>query len=138
MKKLLAIVLAAALLLGGCANTNDPDNTDTEQPSVEATSPGLYIPESQQEKESNGSVRRYDLPGENYHWLAMLNDKLLVATTGAQTTLTLLSGNKCTASEPVCIDEELSRDQWQLQSTGIAYYSKKTGPMVYLDNQLKE
>ncbi len=138
MKKYLLIALAVILLMSGCAQPEDMEEIQPEQTVTEETVPGLYVPQSQQETESSGAVRRYDLPGGGYYLLTEFEGKLLLASGDAYTSLILLSGEDCVPTAPVTIDALLDQKGWQTTSSGFVYYAEHSSELVYLDSRLQE
>ena len=138
MKKYLLIALSVILLLGGCAQPENMDDTQPEQTVTEETIPGLYVDQSQQETGSGGAVRRYDLPDEGNYLLTEYEGKILLASGDTYSSLTLLSGENCVPAAPVTIDAVLNQNNWQVTPNGFVYYADHSSELVYLDSRLQE
>lgn len=132
MKKVL-FCLALALLLTGCSVTEGPEET-TETSVPETTQPGLYLEESAVEQQTNGAVRRYDLP-EQYDEIAAIGDKLLLVKQGDLLSLTQLNGEKCVIGNTA---ELPFSGEWRATQTGFVYHDVQRREIVLLDPQLQQ
>jgi len=133
MKKLL-MILFMVLILSGCA-TQEPAQTTTEAvtTTAETTPPGYYVPQSSVEKQTNGAVRMYQLPDENYSDISAIGDQILLTAEQGNPTLTVLTGADCvpTASLTVPVEGEALYN-------GYAYFLGEEKEIVFLDAQLNE
>ena len=140
MKKLLCFSFALILLLTGCATQQDPETTvDTTTVSTEPVYMGLYVQNSSLEQQTQGAVRRYELPG-SYEWLSQVGDKVLLASGEGSTELTVLTGTDGVPTTQVLdgIDITTPEAVWQATYTGFVYYSPEEKQAVFLDPQLQE
>ncbi len=140
MKRIALTGLVLMLLLTGCAVQQDPETTEQiTTAATEAIYQGLYVRDSQIEQQTQGAVRRYNLPS-SYHWMSMVGDKLLLATGGKDTELTVLVGADAVPSTTVISGIDLTGEDvaWQNTYTGFVYYDETTKQAVFLDPQLQE
>ncbi len=140
MKNVILISSLLLVLLTGCATQQDPETTEqTAAATTEAVYQGLYVQNSQIEQQTQGAVRRYDLPG-SYSWMSMVGDKLLLAAGGSDTELTTLVGTDGVPSTTVIPGVDLAGEgaAWQATYTGFVYYIESAKQAVFLDPQLQE
>lgn len=134
MKRLLIILVACLLLMTACANNADPETTADTTAATEPTDPGLYVPGSDIEQQTNGAVRRYDLNGNSYTDVFGVGERVILTSGSGQITFEALTGDRCTAAGSATLPQGL----WQLTNNGIAYYDMEQNQAVYLDSQLQE
>lgn len=138
MKRVLPILLLL-ILLCGCANGDTPEQTgEGTSQTTQAASVSTYIPNSEVEQQTNGAVRQYDLGNQTIHWIAPINDGVLLVTEGEQSALTVLSGKDGTIVATATIPVKLSKDSVWQTTGGFAYYDSGSRQMVFLDSQLSE
>lgn len=138
MKRVWIAIILLGLLLTGCAWREEPEDTE---PVPETTAPGLYQPQSTVEQQTEGAVRRYDLPGEDYCWISIVGDQLLLASsTESVTELMLLGGaeGRTVATAQIPMDLSAEDVSWRATHSGFAYYNSQLGDVVFLDSQLQE
>lgn len=138
MKKII-LLFALLLLLGlcvGCA-TEDP-GAEITTVTTEATVPGIYFPESDIEKQTSGAVRVYDLPEDNFRWVSLVGDQLLMATAGDGASLSVMTGLDCVKTASIPIDPKYTDANCQTLHNGFAYYIAEENTAVFLDSQLHE
>ena len=126
MKYLLSLALVLALLLSGCAVNVTPYQTESSVPETTAA-PGLYLPESAVEKQTQGAGYRYDLPAE-YQTITGIGDKLLLVTQDDKLTLTELVGERRALGQTV---ELPLSPAWRAVHSGFVYYDAQTGEIVF-------
>lgn len=135
MKKLILISLALLLLLTGCGLGAAEETT---APTTEPTEPpGLYVENSAVEQQTQGAVRAYALDS-SYDSLMSVNSQLVLRSTGKETGMRVLSGDRCVTALEASLDFDLTQTAFQTTYTGLVYYDKQTGEAVYLDGQLRE
>lgn len=133
MKKIWILMLAL-LFLTGCAVNDSPD--ETEISTTETTVQGQYAADSAVEQQTQGAVRRYDLPGQSYSWLSAIGDKLLLAEQGENATqLTVVSGMEGVLGATVQIPANAPA---RATYTGFVYYDAESRQVVFLDPQLQK
>lgn len=133
MKRLFILVLALTLFLFGCATNTDPDQAE-QTATTETTASGLYIPASTVEQQTQGAVRRYNLP-EQCQGITKVGDKVLFVTQSENLKFTELIGNECIIGRTVEIPEP---SVWRATHTGLVYYDDLKGEIVFLDSQLQQ
>ncbi len=156
MKKIFVLFLVLVLLLSGCARQESPetkpkdptgpsgtgqvdptDPTEPEIPEDPAPDLGIYVADSQIERNTNGAVRRYEVP-EDCYCVTTMGDGLLLFSGSDATILTLLREEQ----EPVTVtitdilypDDLTSR----VGPKGLSYHSHADNTVVFLDTELKE
>ena len=133
MKKILAMALVL-LLLTGCANgTQEPSTSQT----TAATQPGLYLPDSEAELDSNGALKTYSLENRDYYALSTIGDRLLLLAGEEKTRLEVYTGAECVLSGSAELPVQM-QNGWQSLYNGFAYYDADHNQAVYLDLQLQE
>ena len=136
MKRLLAILLIV-LLLAGCSTGGDttaPETSDSTPPVAN----GLYNPNSNAEKQTNGAVRAYPLGRTTYVGMETIGNKqLLIAKDGE---LTLLSGDRCEPVAAMVTGIRFDENPGAVDAavTGVAYYAADTREVIQLNPQLQE
>jgi len=142
MKRILWLFLLA-LLLCGC--TEEPRQETTApstagQMQTEPTEPmGIYVPNSDLEIQTSGTVRCY-LPGEDCCGLRMMGSDVLVFSGTDTTTLTRYAGEQLFAIASAELDCRIDPEEtsFQISANGITYYDPGSREVVFLDNDLKE
>lgn len=135
MKRIFLLILVLLILLSGCAQQAENPPQTTVPPETQPD-PGCYIPNSDTERTTAGSVRVYNIPDENALWVAGIGDNLLLATGKDSPTLTVLSGENCVIAGSLKPDFSVDND-CQMTVQGIAYYAEETNEAVYLDHTLQ-
>ena len=135
--KRIGLLLAVVLLLAGCAGEPTPTTAPSTAP-VETEPAGLYQPDSQVEKDTDGAVRAYKLEGENYRWVAPYGEDLLLATGAGR--LTLLSGERRAVKNTAVTGKELSVSAAELGQTYacVYYLDKSDNELIVLDASLEQ
>lgn len=138
MRKLLWIPLAL-LLLAGCSKEQPQQPTEATQPTtvteatIKPTEPGLYVPKSEIEEETEGAVRAYTL--ENGEWFGLSSVGTDVLVTG-NNAMVLLTGEQGWSTKADV--KNLSADtEMDTYTSGVAYYNAATRTVTVLDVQLQ-
>lgn len=134
--KRLVLLLLTVLFLAGCGDQQMPTTETTTEPAA-TEPPGLYLPEGEVEKGTNGAVRAYGLESDSYVWAAPYGQNLLLATDAGE--LTLLSGDRCVPEVTAVTGTELSSSAAALGAEyGCAYYLDKAAKeLVVLGSDLQ-
>ena len=141
MKRILILLMAALLILCGCAQN---DAQQIAEPSAEATEatfpPGLYVADSPVEQQSGGAIREYALNEAVYPYIGTLADKLLLITSGEKKELLLLMGDEGIPVVRQSLPEDFDPESGAYQTTdnGFIYYDSQSGQAVCLDVNLQE
>lgn len=150
MMKRLWILLVLLILLCGCeektpAETTMPVQTSTA-PTAQTTvpveeDPGLYVPDSDVERQTGGAVREYRLSGDSVVSVTAEANRLLVlssCSTGMYATE--LTGDTCVTAGQALLSGCSGSGQGSFRVTedAAAYYDGGTRCVVLLDAQLKE
>ncbi len=137
MKKLLLLLLCLALLTG-C--TREETGKPTPPTTPVASAPGLYLPDSVLETQTNHAVRAYALD-EPVVRLEPMGEELLVATMNSQgrIRLRLLSGEQGTVRCQRLLEAGVSFGGGvRIGPDGICYYNAGEHTVVVLDQDLEE
>ena len=143
MKRLIGLVLLA-LLLCGCGA--DPQ-AETTVPPPESTVPaeptepaGIYVPGSEVESNTQGSVRCYVPETEDLYGIRGIGDDLILFSGNEETTLTRVTGENLYTIAQTTLDCRIEPEDpsFQLGENGITYYDENSREVVFLDNDLKE
>ena len=146
MKRYLAMILAAVVLLGllaGCASQKQEDPkapTIREEQPTEPLEPGTYEPDSAIEQESLGAVRSFLPPvADAVHVLAARENVILFSGT-EKTTLTVLAGENLAQRLQRTLDVLLTPEEVSvnLEKGELAYYDAARKAVVVLDANLRE
>lgn len=127
-------VLALVLLLSGCGNQKAQTPSGSNATAPTKPEPGLYIEESNLEKQTGGAVRVHDLEGRGCVRLAVMGDHHLLF---GEDSLTLLKGEYLTPSVTVQIPG-VQECAVSIQTEGVAYQEKETGSVVFLNSHLRK
>lgn len=130
MKRVLILLLMAALLLAGCAREVPEPST----PTGETESNDLYTPDSSIEQQTGGAVRTYTLETNNYFGLYSMGANLLVAGEGKLMVLSGDGGEQIAVLETSEINASTLLDT---AMTGVAYYLPDMRQVVVLNPQLQ-
>ena len=143
MKRLL-LVLLALLLLAGCGeNTPLPTTTEIQQTTAAPTTepdPGIYVPDSETEKKTDGAIREYR-PGISCGLAAMGSDVVLFSwEENDTTTLIRLTEENCRQRAKAQVDAflPLKAAFVRLTENAVGYYDKNTNSVVILNAMLQE
>lgn len=136
MKKYVFAAFAALLVLTGCSNQNAPEATDDQIAETVAT--GYYVSGSPVEQQTYGTVTQYDLPGKDYVYLSGIGDAILLASSGEETQLTVLAGERCVPNGQATISLDLLSGSFQETYSGLVYYDEAQREAVFLNTQLQE
>ena len=133
------IVLALSLLLAGCTPINMGTTGETEQPPQEEPVQ-LYLPESDEETQSQGALRAYGLEENMTHRIFPLTDGLLLVSDAADKTVVRhLTGENLEVTAQTELPA-MKEDHWQIHKDEIAFARlDKTARVYYLyDKNLQE
>lgn len=131
MKRLL-LILAAMLLLAGCAKQAPPAPTPATQPT---TPSACYVPDSPLEKQTSGAVRLYALASGGWFGISDLGSGILL--TGSKG-MQVLSGEQGTLSAPITPESFGATSEMDVLATGVAYYIPVSRSVVVMNPQLQE
>ena len=140
MKRWLGL-LAIALLLSGCSNTQPLEIEDSETlPTVQSTAPSvsaLYDPENPIEQQTNGAIKAYLPKDGDVISVAPMGKHLLLF---AKDTVALLRGERLTevAREKIPGLPLPGSGMLQIKEDGIAYYDQTAKRIVFLNQFFKE
>ncbi len=148
MVRWLGVLLVLTLLLCGCAQETPEITEPTEEPTVPTTEsteptlpPGLYLPESPVEQETNGAVRSFPLESSEYYGCRVLGENLvLLHRDGEEGMLSLYSGEYLELIKTISLGEGVAPEQDRLlvSGKGIGYYDPVDCAVVFLDTKLME
>lgn len=152
MMKRLLVLLAALLLLAGCASKPDPttEPSQTTLPSQttappettvpEEEDPGLYVPESAIEQQTGGAVRMYGMPdGDGIGMMPLGGNLLMFSCSEMGTRITVLAGRNCAVKSQTEVSTFLS--DYQVLHVGedrMAYYDDISLNVVIVSTALTE
>ena len=137
MKRAILIAGAVLLLLTGCAAQESPDTT-TDTVQIVESQPGIYVPESNIEKQTGGAVRQYALDNNIYSQISMMGERLVVAGGTEHTIVKLYSGDRSVETASVQIPGALDAIGFMTYYNGGAYYLESARQFVFLDMQMQE
>lgn len=138
MKRALACLGCLLLLLSGCM-MEDPEGTTTLPQTTAPTEPdpGIYLPESEIEKRTDGAIRAYDVSAPfGNDVLAIGNDLLMLSYGNGRTTISRLSGENCAQARSAVIGN-VRADDLYIMDNRIGYYDPQDRCAVYLDSMLQ-
>ncbi|MBE6947380.1 MAG: hypothetical protein E7454_03935 [Ruminococcaceae bacterium] len=145
MVRLFGVLLLLVLLLCGCsqntATPTDPVGNPSSTATEPITTPGLYVPDSDIEKETAGAVRYFELEGKEYYGCIPLgNNLLLLQQKNGGGLLSLYGGERLELIRTVSMGENVTPtvEQLQLTDQGIGYYDDQSRSVVFLNHQLVE
>lgn len=143
MKRILGLLLLA-LTLCGCTAARQEETTappaETTLAPIAPTEPaGIYVPFSDLEIQTGGTVR-YFLPEEDCYGIRMMGSDVLAFSGTDTTTLTRYAGNQLYAVAHARLDCWIAPEEtsFQISNNGITYFNPDSGEVVFLDNDLKE
>lgn len=140
MKRCLALLLIAVLLLSGCGSEPTSNQPEQTQPQTTAPPPpdfGVYQNTSSVEVLTRGAVSYYSIQGQDYYGFLPMNDGIVLLSGLEQTTLTYVSDG----SQPLSCtlkDLLLSMDELWVTELGLCYHDEAAHNLVFLDESLVE
>lgn len=141
MKRLILPVLAAVLLLCGCAAPPENSITSPETMPVPVTKPvGHYDAASRIEKETDGAMKAYPLALSDAVGFVPIGSDIILFSGEAETTLTRLSASTLTVSATASLNCKIdpSDPAVQIWEQGITYYDTVRHELVFLDAGFNE
>lgn len=143
MKRLLLVILALLLLAGCSENIPVPTTTEVKQTTAVPTTepdPGIYVPDSETEKKTDGGIREYR-PGISCGLAAMGSDVVLFSwDKDDTTTLIRLTEENCRQRAKAQVNAILHPKAAYVRFTenAVGYYDKNTNSVVILNAMLQE
>ena len=139
MKRYAIVVAVILLLLCGCAEEQQQVTTQpTTAPSITENDPGLYVPESELEKATDGAVRVYNVgTGGRSQILLLWGEDVLWIEQGEDAIFSRLSGENGVVRYKNTIADVWISGIWILENE-IAFYDQNSHSVIYLDGMLKE
>ena len=142
MKRILWVLLLT-LLLCGCTDASNQENTTPPTAGESYTQPtepvGIYVPNSDLELQTEGTVR-YFLPQPDCYGIRMMGNDVLVFSGEENTILTRYAGDQLYAIAGTQLPCHIMPEDssFQIGANGITYYDSHSREVVFLDNDLKE
>lgn len=123
------ICLLAVLLFAGCAaeETQETSENTVTEPS------GIYIPESEIEKQTDGAIRAYKLEGADYIWLAPCGSNVLLADKNLS--FTVLTGENAIPAWSTKVEGAAG---FYFGSRGFGYYKASANEFVLHSTLLQQ
>jgi hypothetical protein len=143
MKRIMGLLLLC-LLLCGCAVQYQSQSTQPSEitlPPTEPTEPpGIYVPFSDLETQTDGAVRYYLPEGGDCYGIRVIGNDVLAFSGVDVTTLTRYAGEQLFAVASIRLDCRIEPEEtsFQISANGITYYNPESREVVFLDNDLKE
>lgn len=137
MKRLIWLILAAALL-AGCGADPDTPVTNVSQATQAIEAPAsCYVADSPVERQSAGAVRMYLLPEGDYVALASMEGQLLLVQNGGS--ITPLAGERGILGKTVQTNEKLGESPaFSVTEDTVSYYHSEKNQVVLLDGRMIE
>lgn len=139
MKRCLALLLAAMLLLSGCGS--EPSSSEPEQtpPQTTAPPPDFVVYEDAHSVEvlTHGAVRCHSVQGEDYYGFLPMNGGVLLLSGTTETTITYVRDVKQPVKNTLT-GKYLSMDSLWVTQLGLCYYDQEAHTLVFLDETLVE
>lgn len=139
MKRVWILVLVC-LLLCGCGVAGDETTPTETVPAVPTEPAGSYVPGSDLEQQTQGTVRAYSLDGTDNYGLGCMDGDVTVFSGNVTTTITKLTGENLYAAARKEVDTyiDVYSPATQVTERGISYFNGETGEVVLLDTDLRE
>lgn len=137
------LVLLLMLILCGCTGKSQQEATAPAaagESYMDPTEPaGIYMPGSDLEIQTGGTVR-YFLPQSDCYGIRMMGNDVLLLSGEENTTLTRYAGNQLFAVAGTQLPCHIMPEDtaFQIGANGITYYDPDKREVVFLDNDLKE
>ena len=142
MKRILWVLLLT-MLLCGCTGNSRQETTAPATAGESYTDPtepaGIYVPGSDLETQTGGTVR-YFLPQPDCYGIRMMGNDILIFSGEENTTLTRYAGDQLYAIGSAQLPCHIMPEDtsFQIGVNGITYYDPDSREVVFLDNDLKE
>lgn len=140
MKRSVAWLLTAALLLGGCGAPKPQEPTE-EITLPEPTEPPAfaeYEPVHSVEVLTRGAVSRYEMQTGGYYRMLPMKEGFLLLSGNRETTLTWLHANGQTTVSTLSVRLSPEGTGYWLTAQGLSYYDTARHCLVFLDDLLVE
>lgn len=137
------LVLLLMLILCGCTGKSQQEATAPAaagESYMDPTEPaGIYVPGSDLESQTEGTVRYY-LPQSDCYGIRTMGNDVLILSGEENTTLTRYAGDQLYAIAGTQLDCHIIPEDasFQIGANGITYYDSNSREVVFLDNDLKE
>lgn len=141
MKRLLALLAIAALLLAGCSNETPDASGDAQNPTDSTDVTGPAPDSSRIHDETGGVLDAYVLPTQDYTGIREYGSNILLFSQSAESTaLTLISKETAAIVHTLDLGCTIDPDSGDLQlgSNRLAYYNRNTCQLVFLDSTLRQ
>ncbi len=139
MKRWMAGLLAMLMLYGCSVRQEMPDtgSADPAQPISQTPELGLYVPDTELERQSTGAVRTYQLQDPDCFAVASMGSGILLFSKDAgKTRLQYYTENN--APYTALLSCSVTAEQTWILSNGVAYYDESRNSVVFLDTILQE
>ncbi len=133
MKKLLIIVLLAALILTACSQNAQMQET---VPTLDTAPQGCQVLDSDIAKDTQNAVWVYEPDVAKVQSIATIADRLLILSGANNENLTALTGNEGIVAAQTQLQANTVL-QYQNTYEGVAYYSAEEKLVQFLDSQLQ-
>lgn len=134
MKRAIVVAGAVLLLFSGCTVRESPESTDNTEQIVEAQ-PGIYIPESAVEQQTNGAVRQYALDSDIYTHISMMGERLVLAGYAEHTEVRAYSGDRAVEALSARLPYTLDEIYLRTFHNGWAHYLPLSNEYCFFDMQ---
>lgn len=139
MKRCLALLLAAMLLLSGCGSEPSPGEPEQTPPQTTAPPPDFVVYEDAHSVEvlTHGAVRCHSVQGEDYYGFLPMNGGVLLLSGTTETTMMYVRDVKQPVKNTLT-GKYLSMDSLWVTQLGLCYYDQGAHTLVFLDETLVE
>ena len=139
MLRYLGVILALALLLCGCVQS-EPESTPPTENLKPNEATGLYVPDSTVEQATDGAVRAFKLENGYYGCAVVGDELLLMGKAGEEGTLSFYEGENLEEVKTVSLGKNVAPTlaQMQIGQQGIGYFDSENKDVVFLNPDLVE
>lgn len=142
MKRTILALILMALMLAGCNSDSAQASTaqTVHEPTEETTPKGLYVPETDLERDTLGAIKVFHFDEEQPERLYALDDRLVVLSKNKGWQLQLFRGEDCIPGEIAQLPKGFDPEKDAVCTTyrGVTYYDTDANAVVVLDPQLQQ
>ena len=140
MKKWIILMLLV-LCFSGCASRKTDETTaPTQQETVPVTEPGLYVPESTWETDSQGALRFYQVEEAADAALLEMDQSYALIAVDSATTVTVLRGEDLHPAQQMTLQGTYAAKDWQISADKkqLAYFDREKAQILLFDAALNQ
>lgn len=141
MKRWVLLIMLAAALLAGCTIDGSPETSTDNTVQTTAPDPGLYVPDSDIQKQTNGAVREFALQHKGFCALDFMGeDAVLFYEMENGVLVNRLTGENCAVASGGALPIGIYPNDASVRIEGrtLAYYNGPQNSVIYYNDRMQE